>query len=225
MVLYDVNSYIDIFLYLDLIQVICERISDNSDDKLKSKLICDVRKTEDNGSYKCLSTSKVDKEMVDNFIVCGKYDDNSAVNEVFQYCWDHQIELNAIRKIQNISFDVIFDKAWKPTISQCQSLLCSLKSKTVTLEEVEKLYQLDKFSLQLSALCNAMHYCYPKSTQLFPPPQEWVSHTAAHIALYFEIVNNPKCTVAANIILKVQTSLKLGGDFKIIEDLAKHVRM
>ena len=163
--------------------------------------------------------------MVDNFIVCGKYNNNGAVNEVFQYCWDHQVELSAIRNIQDISFDVIFCKAWKPAISQCQSLLCSFKGKTVTLEEVEKLYPLDKFSLQLSALCTAMHHCYPESAQLFPPPQEWVPHTVAHIGLYFEIVNNPKCTDAANVILKVQASLKLGGDFKIIEDLAKHVRM
>ena len=173
----------------------------------------------------CFASSEVDKEMIDNFIVCGKYNNNGAVNEVFQYCWDHQIELSDIMKIQDISYDVIFNKAWKPTILQCQSLLCSLKNKTVTLEEVEKLYPLDKFSLQLSALCTAMHHCYPESTQLFPPPQEWVPYTIAHIALYFEIVNNPKCIDAANVVLKLQKSLKLEGDFKIVEDLAKHVRM
>ena len=163
--------------------------------------------------------------MVDNFIVCGKYNNNCAVNEVFQYCWDHQIELSAIGAAKDVSFDLIFSKVWKPTISQCQSLLCSLKSKTVTLEEVEKLYQLDKFSSQLSALCTAVHHCYPESVRSFPPPQEWVPHTEAHIALYFEIVNNPRCTDAANVILKLQKSLKLEGDFKIIEDLAKLVRM
>ena len=213
------------YFYLDLVQIICERISDNSDDKLCSKLICDVCETEDNGSYKCFSSYKVDKEMVDNFIVCGKYNNNGAVNEVFQYCWDHQIKLSAIGAVQDITFDVVFSKIWKPAIMLCQSLLCDLKNKTITLEKVEKLYQLDKFSLQISALCTAMHHCYPKSAQSFPPPQEWVPHTVAHIELYLEIVNNPKCIDAAIVILKAQASLKLEGDFKIIEDLAKHVRI
>ena len=211
---------------LDVVQVICRKIGDNSDEKLSNKLICDITETEDNGgSYKCFSSSEVDKEIVGNLIVCGKYNNNGAVNEVFQYCWDQQINLSAIGAVQDVTFDLIFSKVWKPTISQCQSLLCGLMSKTVTLEEVEKLYQISNFSMQLSALCTAVHHCYPESTQSFPPPQEWVPHTEAHIALYFEIVNNPKCTDAANVILKLQKSLKLEGDFKIIEDLAKHVRM
>lgn len=205
-----------------------QKISDNSDDKLYDKRICDVCEVEDSGinkCYKCIcfSIPDLDNEMIDNFIVCGKHT-NGTINEIFKYCWDQQIELSVIRSVQDISFDSVFIKVWKPTISQCQLLLCSLQCKTVTLEEVEILYQIDNFSSHLSALCNAMHHCYPKSKESLTPPDQWVSQTVSHITLYLEIANNQKCTDAAKLILKVQTKLELKGDFKIIEDLSKHVR-
>ena len=205
-----------------------QRISDNSDDKLYDKRICDVCEVEDSGGNKCykcvcFSIPELDNGMIDNCIVCGKHA-NGTTNEVFKYCWDQQIELSAIRTVKDISFDSVFIKVWKPTISQCQLLLCSLKCKTVTLEEVEKLYQIDNFSSHLSALCNAMHHCYPESKESLTSPDEWVSQTVSHIALYLKIANNQKCTDAAKLILKVQAKLKLKGDFKIIKDLAKHVR-
>ena len=213
-----------IFLCLDLIQVICQKISDNSDNKLYNRRICDVCEV-DNGSYKCVCfcIPDLENEMVNNFIVYGKHT-NGTTNEVFKYCWDQQIKLSGISTVKDVSFDSVFIKVWKPTISQCQSLLCNLKDKTATLEEVEKLYQIDNFSSHLSELCNAIHRCYPKSKDSPTPPHEWVPLTVAHIALYLEIANNQKCTDAAELILKVQTKLKLEGDFKIIEDLAKHVR-
>ena len=205
-----------------------QKISDNSDDKLYDKRICDVCEVEDSGSNKCykcvcFSIPELDNEMVVNFIVCGKHADGTA-NEVFKYCWDQQIELSAIKAVKDISFDSVFIKVWKPTILQCQLLLHNLKCKTVTLEEVEKLYQIGNLSSHLCALCNAMHQCYPESKESLIPPDEWVSQTVSHIALYLEIANNQKCTDAAKLILKVQTKLKLKGDFKIVEDLAKHVR-
>ena len=103
-------------------------------------------------------------------------------------------------------------------------MLSKLKDKTITLEEVEILYQIENFSSHLWALCNAMHHCYPSSKESIPVPNKWIPQTLAHITLYHEISNNPKCTQAACVILKVKRSLQL-GDFKIIEDLAKHVRM
>ena len=216
--------YANVLLCLDLIQVMCQKISDNSDDKLYNKHICDVCEV-DNGSYKCVcfSIPELENEMVDNFIVCGKHT-NGTTNEVFKYCWNQQIKLSDISTVKDVSFNSVFIKVWKPTISHCQSLLCNLKGKTVTLDEVEKLYQIDNFSLHVSALCNAMHQCYPEFKECPIPPHEWVPLTVAHIALYLEIANNQKCIDAAELILKVQTKLKLEGDFKIIEDLAKHVR-
>ena len=202
-----------------------QKISDNDDDKLYNKRICDICKVEDSGCYKCVCffIPELDNEMIDNFIVCGKHA-NGTTNEVFKYCWDQQIELSAIKTVKDISFVSVFIKVWKPTISQCQLLLHNLKCKAVTLQEAEKLYQIDNLSSHLCALCNAMHHCYPEPKESLIPPDEWVSQTVSHIALYLEIANNQKCTDAAELILKVQTKLKLEGDFRIVEDLAKHVR-
>ena len=211
-------------MYLDLSQVICQEMSDNSDDKLYCKQICNVCEVGDDGSYKCIcfSTSEMENEMIQNFITCGKY--NGAHNEIFKYCWNQQMLSSKIRD-QDVSFDSVFIKVWKPTIAECQSLLCKLKNKTITLNECEVLYTKGSFLPQLSALCNAMHQCYPDCKDLFPPPDKWVSQTVQHIALYHDeiVSNSSKCTVAAGVILKVKESLKLDGDFQIIEHFAKHV--
>ena len=209
--------------YLDLTKVIYQEITDNSDNELYSKQICSVCKTEDDGTYKCtcFSTSELENEMIKNFSICGTC--NGDFNKVFEYCWNQQKELSARTKDKDVSYDSVFEKVWKPTIERCQALLSKLKDKTVTLQEVEILYQMDNLSLHLSVLCKAMQQCYPNLSEPLSLPDKWVPQTIAHIALYHNIANNPKCAEAANVILKVKTSLKLKGDFKMIEDLAVHV--
>ena len=215
-------------LYVDLTQDICKEINDNNDDKLCTKRICDVcevHEVKDKSSYiyTCFSTSELENEMIQNFKMCGKYNSGLNINKVFEYFWDQQIKLSAIATVKDVSFDSVYNQVWKPTISKCLSLF---KGKTVTLEEIEKLYQIHSFSTQLSILCASLHTCYPKSLESLHLPDEWVTQTVEHIALYYnEIANNPKCGEATNVILKVQTSLKLEGDFKIIECLANHVRL
>ena len=212
-----------ISFYLDLTQVICQEITDNGDNELYSKQICSVCKTEDDGTYKCtcFSTSELENEMINNFSICGKC--NGDFNKVFEYCWYQQIKMSTITTVKDISYNCVYEQVWKPTIKHCQSLLSKLKDKTVTLEEVEILYQIDNLALHLSVLCKAMHQCYPNLSESLSLADKWVPQTLAHITLYHNIANNPKCAEAANVILKVKTSLKLKGDFKMIEDLAVHV--
>ena len=210
-------------MYLDLTQVISQEVNENSNVKLADKQISEICKVEDDGSYNyiCFSTSEVCDEMINNFIICGKC--NEDFNKVFEYCWNHQIKKSTITAVQDISYNCVYEEVWKPTIKQCQSLLIKLKDKTVTLEEVEILYQFDNLSLHLSILCKAMHQCYPNLSESLPLPDKWILQTLSHIALYYEIANNPKCTEAANVILKVKKSLMLEGNFKLVEDLAKLV--
>ena len=210
-------------LYLDLTQVICKEISDNSDDKLASKQISQVCRVEDDGTWKylCFTTSELNSEMLHNLILFGKY--SGDFNKIFEYCWDQQIKLSDITTIKDVSYDSVYEKVWKPTVKQCQLLLSVLRDKSITLEEVEFLYRMQNFSLQLLVLCNAMHQCYPKPSESLILATSWVSNTVSHIERYHEIANNPKCKEAAKVILDVKASLELKGDFKIIEDLAKHV--
>ena len=212
-------------MYLDLTHVIHQEINDNSDIKLANKQICQVCKVEDDGTLNCIcfSTSELEDEMIHNFSICGKC--NGDFNRVFEYCWHHQMQQTPTTKGQDVSYNSVFNTVWKPTIKQCQSLLSKLKDKTVTLKEAEILYQIYNLCSQLSDLCKAMHQCYPELNKSLPLPDNWVSQTVAHIALYHEFANNPKCNEAASVILKVKESLKLEGDFKIIEHLAEYVSM
>ena len=224
---------------LDLTQEICQQIDDNSDDKLCNKQICTVCEDGDTDSYNCICfyTSGINEEMIDSFIKCGNCNDD--VNKIFEYYWDQQ-KSNLI-KDEGVSFDSIYCMVWKKTIEQCQQLLINIKDKSSTLAEVETLSQLfinenktaasentkqcQKYnlSLQLIALCEGMHQCYPNSKKLFPSPHEWIPECVDYIALYLEIVDDSKSTEAANVILKVKESLKLKGDFGIIKNLANCV--
>ena len=227
-------------LYLELTQVICNEIDDNSDNKLYDKQVSSVCKDLGNGNYECscfpFSVSNVCDEMIQNFIICGKY--NDGVNIVFEFYWKQQVNLSNIKMDKDVSFDSVYELVWEKTIVQCQQLLYNLNDKTVALKEIESLYQLfvpkdtnvatnenerlcqkDNLSLQLCALCDAMHRCYPNSRKLFPSPNEWIPQAVNDIVLYNEMVVDFRCTKAANVIMKVKKSLKLEKDFKIIEDL------
>ena len=218
---------------LDLIEDISEEINDNSDDKLFDKKVSTV--CDDSYKCQCFPSATMENEMIQNFITCGKCDDD--LNKIFEYCWNQQA-IN-IQDDTDVSFDSIYILVWKKTIEQCQQVLLELKNRSVTLKETETLCQLftakgqivipnenpgqcqiECFSLQLTALCEAMHQCYPS---LFPLLTEWIPDTISYIALYNEVVNNAKCTEAATVILKVKKSLKLKGDFQIVESLANCV--
>lgn len=224
-------------LCLDLTQVICKEINDNSDDKLKDKQVCEVMGTDDH-KCTCFTISNLEDEMIQNFIIFGQY--NGGLNKIFEYCWDQQVILSGIKHNTDVSFNSVYNLVWKKTIVQCKLLLSKLNDKSVTLKEVENLYHLfickDKtsngnemqcllksLSPQLSALCNAIHQCYPSSTESFLLSNEWIPQMVEHIAYYHEVVNDSKCIEAAVVIMKVKKSLKLEKEFKIVEDFANCV--
>ena len=227
--------------YLELTQAICDEIDDNSDDKLHDKQVSSVCKDLGNKNYEyscfSFSISNVQDEMIQNFIICGRY--NDGVNIVFEYYWKQQVNASNIKMVK---FDSVYKLVWQKTVLQCQQLLSNLNDRTIALKEIESLYQLfipkdtnaamnekerlcqkDNLSLQLCALCAAMHHCYPNSRKSFPSPNEWIPPTVNDIVLYNEMVVDSRCTKAANVIMKVKKSLKLEKDFKIIEDLQDRV--
>ena len=178
--------------------------------------------------------------MIQNFIICGKY--NNGVNIVFEYYWKQQVNSSNIKMVEDVSFDSVYKLVWEKTIAQCQQLLSNLNDKTIALKEIESLYQLfmpkdttaamnkeerlcreGNLSLQLYALCDAMHLCYPNSRKSFPSSIEWIPQAVNDVVLYNDLVVDSRCTKAANVIMKVKKSLKLEKEFKIIEDIQDRV--
>ena len=224
-----------ILFCLDLTQVISQELSEYSN-MLSNKQICTLCEDTGNNNYKCtcFSVSDLEDEMIHNFIVCGRY--NDGFNKIFERFWDQEIISSKIKKNKDVSFDFIHKLVWKNTIERCQLLLFGLYNKSITLKEIESLYQLfipsvalnknerqcqkENLTSQLCALCNAMYQCYRSS---LPSPNEWIPQIVEHIVLYNELVVDSKCTDAATVIMKVKKSLKLEKQFKIIEDLANRV--
>ena len=231
-------------MHLELTQDICNELDDNSDNKLYDKQVSSVCKDLGNENYECtcfpFSISNVQDEMIQKFIICGKC--NDGVNMIFEYYWEQQLNSSNIKMVKDVSFDSVYELVWKETIVQCQQLLSKFNGKTITLKEIESLYQIfipkdtnaalnenerqcqkDNLSLQLCVLCDAMHHCYPNSRKLFPRPNEWIPQAVDDIVLYNEIVADSRCTKATNVIMKVKKSLKLEKEFKIIEHLQNRV--
>jgi len=213
-------------LHADLTQVLSKEIDDLSDDKLQAKQICDLcNDDDDDGNYKCIcfSTNGLPNEMIEHCIIIGKYENTH--NQLFDHVWQQQVD--SFKKTDaanpnNISYSVVFDQVWIPTISCCKSLLSKLHNKSVTVTTIEELSQIENFADNLSSLCTVMLKCYPDDVNV-PPPQQWVPQLMVHISKFREISNNPKCTEATTVILRVKNSLSLTGDFKIIECLADNV--
>ena len=235
-------------LCLELTQNICNEIDhnndDSSDDKFYDKQVSSVCEDLGNKNYECtyfpFSISNVQDEMIQNFIIFSKC--NGGINVVLEYYWKQQVKSSSLTTVEDVCFDSMYELVWKETIGQCQQLLSELNDRTIKLKEIESLCQLfmlkgtnakmdenerqcqkDNLSLQLCALYNAMRHCYPNSTKLFPLPNEWIPQTVNDIILYNEMVVDPSCTKAANLIMKVKKSLKLEKDFKIIKDIHNRV--
>ena len=122
-----------------------------------------------------------------------------------------------------ISFTNVYNEIWTPTIKQCSSLVCNLYRKSINLSEIVQLSKMENFSRQLSALSSALLHGYPAMMGGVTPPDQWVPQLMAHIALYQDISSSTKCIDAANVLLKMQKSLHLTGNFKLVENLTKIV--
>jgi len=214
----------EMLLYLsfnvELTQDLCKQISNHSDDKLQKMQICDLCTGDDPNSYKCIcfTTNELPNEMIENFLDLGIY--RNVHNQLFEKFWKQNAIVSANAEI---TFTNVFNEIWTPTIKQCHSLVCNLYSKTIKLSEIIQLSKMENFPHQLSALSSALLHDYPAMMGGVTPPDQWVPQLMAHIVLYQDISSSTKCIDAANVLLKMQKSLHLTGDFKLVESLTRIV--
>jgi len=205
---------------VELTQDLCKQISDHSDAKLQTMQICDLCTGDDPTSYKCIcfTTNELPNEMIENFLDLGIC--LNVHNQLFEKFWKQNANASANAEI---SFTNVFNEIWTPTIKQCHLLVCDLYNKTIKLSEIIQLSKMENFSHQLSALSSALLHGYPAMMGGVTPPNQWVPQLMAHIALYQDISSRTKCIDAANMLLKMQKSLHLTGDFKLVECLTRIV--
>jgi len=142
---------------------------------------------------------------------------NCYHNDIFETCWRQRSK--ACTNLQ--SFVAVHEEVCMPVLSECKEILITLQKKSMTLEMVEKYFL--KFELRdlesaLNQLSQGIRDCFPEEKLL--PPKKWVS-AAVKVIQEYRSINS--YMAAAKVVLKLKESMKLTGDFSVIEMIAQQV--
>ena len=143
---------------------------------------------------------------------------NRYHNDLFESCWRKQC-----RSYNNLStFKEVYENVCLPVLDECKDVLLSLELKTMTLENVDKYFrkfrQETDLESNLNKLCQGIQQCFPNTEIL--PARDWVHGIVVCIQDYKKI--NSYMNVAT-VILNLKESMKLIGDFTVIDTLAQQV--
>ena len=176
-----------------------------------------VETADPNQRLKCIyfTTKDIPHELVKYLHVMG----NIYHNDLFESCWGKQCRIH-----DHLStFNSVYVKVCVPVLNECKEILLSLQQKTMTLKDVDKYFpefqQEIDVENNLNKLCRGIRQCFPGS-EVFPAKQ-WVRGVVAHIQEYKRI---DSCINMAVIVLKLKKSMKLYGDFSVVDMLAQQVQ-
>lgn len=146
---------------------------------------------------------------------------------LFKVCWEKQAKHLAASEMEDVDPDqhdiadimatpeTIHDDIFQPCYVDYNNIYTSLKNNTITLEEVKLLFgdfkgKYEELAQDLDIMCRI-----DKSTD-----KQWIHSRVQQIEQYHEL---HLAVASAEIIMKVKRTLRLQGDFKVLETLAKVV--
>lgn len=136
-------------------------------------------------------------------------------NELFQQIWKSKLKEVAKSKT-NLTFDDVAAKIWKPIVEECQQLIDTVKYKTITLKAVDHHFRdLDRrdINLHLTSLFRATEACLNRTDE----STAWIRNAVDLMVHYWSLCEQ---AVAAKTVIKLRDTLKLTGNFEIIESVA-----
>ena len=209
-------------VYVLYIVELAKSVSDQVNCNLKSKPISSICQVGNNNQLTCTCFSFAElppRKMLEGLMVLAK----EFHNYIFEYFWKKNSESFSASKqnMEDVLFSEVHEKVWKPTISNCQVLLCKIHDKSVTFAELSVYGHLQDLDSHLQALCSGMCKCYPSSNSL-PLPGEWIRQAVNHFMSFQRFSNSIKKNGIAYCLL-LKESLKLKGEFSVVEDLNKQV--
>ena len=147
------------------------------------------------------------------FVISSKYS-----SDIFNRLW-HK---NLSEQPAAVDFSRIYPYVWQPTLQSCTLLLKKLKSRDITLLEVDdqfklvyfnKLDKLEKDLINLQHAVDAINHTVTGDIN-------WIKNAVVHIGQYWDLCGYK---VAAEAFLKIRDTLDLTGDFVIVERVASKV--
>ena len=128
----------------------------------------------------------------------------------------------ALKKITSLSLASFVTDIWEPVYSKCLSFVESVRLKTIKLGEVHNIYEYvgdkEEVKTHLHFLQSALEKCQNRKPVSVPP--KWMHDAIEHMGFYLSLCDESH---AANLILELKTKLRLGGNFEMVEKVAKQM--
>lgn len=140
----------------------------------------------------------------------------SFPNEFFKNIWSSVLKNES--KAQ-LTFSDIVSRIWEPVFSQCCMLIESVQKRSIKLRDVDRFFHQREGQYiyqHLKSLFSAIEACYGRTADV----TGWISNSVHLMEQYWALCLQAE---AANIVLELKDSLRLTGDFEIIEDVASKV--
>ena len=160
---------------------------------------------------KCFQQAKPLFDMATTFYVCTQ----TYPSNLFQHYWSQQM-----KKMKHFHLTIadVANKIWQPVFDTCCTFLEDIRSKSMVLSEVDRLlmqYRPDELHIQLQQLDKAVCECLSRSTS-----QTWIKDAVKRMEQYRSLRQHAS---AAKTFLRLRDTLKLTGNFEIIEKLSTEV--
>lgn len=141
-------------------------------------------------------------------------------SDLFQQIWKSKLDAAMHAKFSvALNFEDVITRIWKPVFSNCCQLVDNVRSRSITLKEVDLYFlkiEVTEVCRHLRNLYIAVELCRDKKAEEF----EWIQGSVDLMKQYWDLCKQAK---AAKIVLNLKNDLKLTGDFEIIENVASTV--
>ena len=141
-------------------------------------------------------------------------------SDIFNKFWNNKLT-QIHRQIHTITFQQVIDLVWKPVFDQCLQLLDNIHSGALKLSTVDDLFKTNyltekrKLNNDLQNLQKASDSCLHKSSD-----SRWIESAVDRMNQYWDLCNYRE---AAQAFIKIRDTLKLTGDFSLVEKVARQV--
>ena len=165
--------------------------------------------------FNCFKVAKPLSSIATSFLTCTKV----FPSALFQHYWSQQMKK---MKTVQLAISDVASKLWKPVFDACCVFLEEVRSMEIVLSEVDRLldlYKPEELHFQLCQLDNAICECL---SQPVTSNQVWIRASIQRMEQYRSLRQHAD---AAKTFLQLRDTLRLSGNFGIIDKLSTEVKV
>ena len=137
---------------------------------------------------------------------------------LFRQLWTSRLK-EVVRLKATLTFSDVVTDIWNPVFIKCCELLESVHERSIKLKDIDKYFYQHKgnhLNIILEDLFKAIEACYHRTGSDY----RWIRPAVHHMDQYWSLCEQAE---AAHTVLHLKDSLKLRGNFEVIENVASKV--